>query len=115
VAVSNSKAVVSGLLNIRSPFQRTPKQGIPSADVRPGAKRQEGVKVEWTTWMEIGLAGYSLCAAVVDVQFGHWMNAVYMLVYAAGFAWVGLATMLEAFSPWLVKLSASKAVNARTE
>jgi cellulose synthase/poly-beta-1,6-N-acetylglucosamine synthase-like glycosyltransferase len=115
VAVSNSKAVISGLLNIRSPFQRTPKQGVPDAKNRRPANPQERVRVDLITWLEIALAAYSLCTAVVDIHFGYWINAVYLLIYAAGFAWVGLATVLEAFSPWLPKPSPSKMVNARMD
>jgi hypothetical protein len=103
VAVSNTKAVISGLLNIQSPFQRTPKTGAGNAVGRSGHVLREPVAVDSVTWMEFALAAYAFVVVVIDIHFKNWFNAVYLSIYCAGFAWVALATLWEAFSPWLIK------------
>jgi cellulose synthase/poly-beta-1,6-N-acetylglucosamine synthase-like glycosyltransferase len=104
VAVSNTKAVFSGLLNIRSPFQRTPKTGTGPLGRRYSHASREPVTVDTITWLELGLAVYSLLVVVIDIRYRNWFSAAFLSIYAAGFAWVALATLWEAFAPWLIKI-----------
>jgi len=103
VAVSNTKAVISGLLNIHSPFQRTPKTGVGNAVGGSGHVLREPVAVDSVTWMEFALAVYAFIVVVIDIHFKNLFNAVYLSIYCAGFAWVVLSTLWEAFSPWLIR------------
>jgi cellulose synthase/poly-beta-1,6-N-acetylglucosamine synthase-like glycosyltransferase len=103
VAVSNTKAVISGLLNIHTPFQRTPKTGTGPLRRRSGRTLREPVVIDSVTWMELALAVYSFFVVVIDIRYHNWINAIFLSIYTAGFAWVALATLWEAFSPWLIR------------
>jgi cellulose synthase/poly-beta-1,6-N-acetylglucosamine synthase-like glycosyltransferase len=115
VAVSNSKAVITGLLNIYSPFQRTPKPSDAPAGNATLREIRKTVRVDSITWWEIGLAAYALAAVVIDLRNGNLANAAYFLVYAAGFAWVGVSALLEAYSPLFEKKLSSKKLDARPD
>jgi cellulose synthase/poly-beta-1,6-N-acetylglucosamine synthase-like glycosyltransferase len=103
VAVSNTKAVLSGLLNISSPFQRTPKTGAGNAVKTMASIFREPVAIDSIAWMELALAVYAFIVVVIDVHYRNWANAFYLAIYCAGFAWVGLATFWEAVAPWVIK------------
>ncbi len=103
VAVSNTKAVISGLLNIHSPFQRTPKTGVGNASGRAGRILREPVAVDSVTWMEVALAVYAFIVVLIDIHYTNWFNAAFLSIYCAGFTWVALATFWEVLSPWLIK------------
>jgi cellulose synthase/poly-beta-1,6-N-acetylglucosamine synthase-like glycosyltransferase len=101
IAVSNTKGVLAGLLNIRSPFQRTPKQGDGPAGRRYFQTVRELGKADWVTVLEFLLAVYCLFGAAIDVEQGNWINAVFLGAYAAGFSWVSLAAVWETLFPQL--------------
>jgi cellulose synthase/poly-beta-1,6-N-acetylglucosamine synthase-like glycosyltransferase len=115
VAVSNTKAVITGLLNIHSPFQRTPKPWDALDGKSSFLELWKSSKVDPIIWWEIALAVYALITVMIDIRRENWANAVYLLIYAASFAWVALATQLEAMYPLLSRLFSSKVLNARTE
>ncbi len=115
VAVSNSKAVITGLLNIHSPFQRTPKPSDAPAGNVPMREIRKAIRVDSITWWEIGLAAYALATVVIDLRNGNLANAAYFLVSAAGFAWVGVSALLEAYSPPFGKNLFSKKLDARPD
>jgi hypothetical protein len=115
VAVSNSKAVITGLLHIPSPFQRTPKPSDAPAGISALREARKTIRVDSITWWEIGLAAYALATVVIDLRHGNLANAAYFLVYSAGFAWVGLSALLEAYSPLFEKKLTSKKLDARPD
>jgi cellulose synthase/poly-beta-1,6-N-acetylglucosamine synthase-like glycosyltransferase len=104
VAVSNTKAVISGLLNIQSPFQRTPKTGTGPLRRHYGRASRDSVTVDSVTWMELALAVYSFMVVVIDIRYGNLANAIFLSIYTAGFTWVALSTFWEAFAPWLIRI-----------
>jgi cellulose synthase/poly-beta-1,6-N-acetylglucosamine synthase-like glycosyltransferase len=114
VAVSNCKAVITGLLNIRSPFQRTPKPSDAPPRNAPPREMRKTIQLDSIVWWELGLAAYALATVVIDLRHGNLANAVYFLVYSAGFAWVGLSTLLEAYPPLPSKNLSSKKLDAGT-
>jgi len=115
VAVSNTKAVITGLLNIHSPFHRTPRQGDIPAGKDAVRAAQVSAKVDAITWLEIAFAVLSFLIVVIDIRYGNWINAIYLAVFSAGFAWVAFSTLRETFCPLLVKLLSAKAVDAPIE
>jgi cellulose synthase/poly-beta-1,6-N-acetylglucosamine synthase-like glycosyltransferase len=114
VAVSNSIAVVSGLLNLSSPFHRTPK---PSDDDGGPHRRPLRLRIleDMTTWLELGLAVYTVLAVVLNIEMGMWAQAFYLSIFAAGFSWVALATRVEGIYAWLKRWFSPGTVNPRTE
>ncbi len=115
VAASNCTAVITGLLNIHSPFQRTPKPSDEPAGKIALPRNRTTIRVDPILWWEIGLAVYTLATVLIDLRNGNLANAAYFLVYSAGFAWVGLSALLEAYTPLFDKRLSSKKVNARTD
>ncbi len=114
VAASNSIAAITGLLNIRSPFQRTPKPADPPADERAVHPARGWAWVGAMTLLEISLTVYALAAFVIHVQLGIWINAMYLIIYAVGFTWAAIATLVETFSPWLMKVFSPRKSPVRT-
>jgi hypothetical protein len=60
------------------------------------------------------MAAYAVIAFLIHVHLGIWINAVYLLFYAAGFSWAAVASLLEIYWPCLAKAFRSKAADART-
>lgn len=96
LAVNNTRAVLEALFNIDSPFERTPKFGVVHEKLPAQRVIKEQIKIDATTWMELFLALYAVANAVVNIKFGNWFGGLICGVYAAGFAWVSLATLWEA-------------------
>jgi cellulose synthase/poly-beta-1,6-N-acetylglucosamine synthase-like glycosyltransferase len=115
VAVSGTKAVLSGLLNVPSDFQRTPRQGDSPIGMRSLRAAWESIHIDLNTWIEILLAILSFLIVVIDIWYGNWINAIFLSVFSAGFAWVAASTLWETFSPWLAKRSSSRMLNARID
>jgi cellulose synthase/poly-beta-1,6-N-acetylglucosamine synthase-like glycosyltransferase len=114
VAVSNSVAGVTGLLDIHSPFQRTPKANSRAGNGRVPDAAELPDQPPAATWLELGMAAYAVIAFLIHVHLGIWINAVYLLFYAAGFSWAAVASLLEIYWPCLAKAFRSKAADART-
>jgi cellulose synthase/poly-beta-1,6-N-acetylglucosamine synthase-like glycosyltransferase len=115
VAVSNCKAVITGLLKIHSPFQRTPRPSDTPAGNAPLREMRKTIQADSIIWWELGLAAYALATVVIDLRNSNLPNAAYFLVYSAGFAWVGLATLLEAYAPLHSKILSSERIDAGTD
>jgi cellulose synthase/poly-beta-1,6-N-acetylglucosamine synthase-like glycosyltransferase len=108
IAVSNAKAVAMGILNIPSPFQRTPRPLEDERGKRTIGEIWKTIQSDSVMWWEILLAAVAMGTVVIDLRNGNWPNAAYFLAYAAGFGWVGLATLMEAYRPLFQKIFSSK-------
>jgi cellulose synthase/poly-beta-1,6-N-acetylglucosamine synthase-like glycosyltransferase len=86
ITVSNTAAVIRGLRGRSHSFQRTPKFSAQGQD-RAWLGSQYALPPDPTTGYEIGLAAYSAALAVLALVRLPAL-APFMLVYAAGFAWV---------------------------
>jgi cellulose synthase/poly-beta-1,6-N-acetylglucosamine synthase-like glycosyltransferase len=115
IAVSLTQSVVVGLLNVRSPFHRTPKTGAQDNGARPVKSHRRYVKVNVNTLLEIVFCLYALLVVVIDIQYGNWMGAAILGLYAIGFAWVASAGIWESLSPVLHRLGKTKPLNLRVE
>jgi cellulose synthase/poly-beta-1,6-N-acetylglucosamine synthase-like glycosyltransferase len=95
ISISQTRAVIEGLLGIRSDFVRTPKQGVircrPRASVGP---LYRGLR-DATPVVELLLAAYLLCGLLYGVQLGRWTALPILAVFASGFAYVGTHSLLR--------------------
>jgi cellulose synthase/poly-beta-1,6-N-acetylglucosamine synthase-like glycosyltransferase len=91
VAFSNALAIVSGLLIRGGEFQRTPKIDRSEVVTDSYAPRNAA-----SAGFEIGLSLYALAAAGALWTAGQAATASFLMIYAAGFSGVGLASLIEA-------------------
>ena len=99
IAVSNTRGVIEGLIGKKSAFERTPKTGVTrDNNIRPN-KIDEQIKADPTSWAELFLCVYALATSILAIHQGNWVGTIFYCLYAAGFAWVGFATLLETRPP----------------
>jgi len=92
LSVNNGRAVLEGLSGHRSPFVRTPKLGV--IDGRSGATPWSyRLRRNWGTWVELALAGYFVVGLLLAVQNGRWIAVPFLLLFFAGFLYVGLSSL----------------------
>jgi len=91
IAVNNSKAVFEALLGIKSPFVRTPKLG----DSPTGSKKKYFIKSFPIFWFEIIFGIYGAAAFVICLNSHRLFIGYFMLVYAVGFLYIGISSLLE--------------------
>lgn len=94
LSVSNSQAILEGLLGRKTPFHRTPKPDMgPSRGERPRGGAPAGGyqgRASWTSAAELALAAWF--AGVFAFSLGErfvW-GAPFMLLFLSGYLWVGL-------------------------
>ncbi len=88
ISLSNSRGVIEGLLGIKSGFVRTPKRGS-AHTLRYRARGSRLVAVE------LFLAGYCLLSFALYSRAGVWGMSPFLLLYAAGYSFVGIGSLLE--------------------
>lgn len=92
LAVNNTRAVFEALAGRRSPFRRTPKVG------HAGGRVSDAVhppRVGWQAIAEILLGAY-LCSAIgIAVAGGRYLALPFLLLFAGGFIWLGMAELLK--------------------
>jgi cellulose synthase/poly-beta-1,6-N-acetylglucosamine synthase-like glycosyltransferase len=115
VAVSNTRAVLAGALNIHSAFQRTPKMGDRESTGKKTPRLSESSGVGWITVAEIGLSAYACFTAILNIEQSNWMGAGFLIVYMIGFAWVACASLWEAYMPWMYRLLTPKRLHPRMD
>jgi hypothetical protein len=115
LAVSNMMAVITGWMNIPSPFIRTPKSGLANA-IRDGKRiYREPVKIGFETLVEFALSLYIFLTIVIYVRQENWVCVSFLTMYCAGFAWVSLSTFWEAIAPWVMRLVEPHRVDIRVD
>ena len=104
VAVSNTRAVLEGLVGIRSAFVRTPKDsltGAPGATKsKAGARRRYRLPLDPVFLVEAFMAVWCAWAFYDHICCGHVAFAPYLVIFALGFATMAIATASDAISGW---------------
>ncbi len=94
MSVNQSRAVLEALLGHQSGFTRTPKQGVEGRESAPGRRRYR-VAVNLQPVLELALAAYFTLAVVWVVDRGVWYSLPFLVLFQAGFAYVGITSALE--------------------
>jgi len=94
LSVSNTRAVLEGLLGFESPFERTPKYAVSSSrqDLR---KRRYAGRKTLVIWAELVLAAYSTATLLVALSHELYVTAFFLLFFVVGFSYVGGASLIE--------------------
>ena len=91
IALSNTRAVIEALLNIKSGFVRTPKQGDAKTSRYPVYQIGTGVLPVF----EILLGLYCIVSLLYYLEAKHYMIGPFLLIYACGFLLVGIRSFIE--------------------
>jgi hypothetical protein len=94
LSVNQARAVVEALLGHQTAFTRTPKSGVQGGTgVAP--KRRYRMAVSLQPVLELALAAYFTLAVVWTIDRGVWYSLPFLVLFQAGFAYVGLMSAIE--------------------
>lgn len=94
MSVNNSHAVLQALLNSPSDFTRTPKLGVRAPREAWTHKRYRGNRT-WMPLVELGLGLYLTVAITFVIQRGIWFSLPFLVLFQAGFLYVGLMSAFQ--------------------
>lgn len=89
ICISNSRACVEGIIGIKSPFVRTPKQGNSKKQIRYKGKKS------YMPYVELFMALYTLVTAILYFKAQLYGMSPFFLVYTIGFAMFGFRSLQE--------------------
>ncbi len=89
LAVNNTRAVILALLGKRTEFVRTPKYGIKSEGEKWETKKYVASRVEWVTFVEIGLAIYMFAGMMLSAYYLELAAIPFQAMFFAGFSFIG--------------------------
>jgi cellulose synthase/poly-beta-1,6-N-acetylglucosamine synthase-like glycosyltransferase len=92
MSINNSKAVVEALLNIKSPFERTPKFNIRSKKDN-WFKKTYKVKVIFTPFIELIMGCYYLFIINFAINRETFASMPFLILFFTGFIYVGLLSV----------------------
>jgi cellulose synthase/poly-beta-1,6-N-acetylglucosamine synthase-like glycosyltransferase len=94
LSVNQARAVVEALLGHQTAFTRTPKSGVQGGNgVAP--KRRYRMAVSLQPLLELALAAYFTLAVAWVIDRGVWYSLPFLVLFQAGFAYVGLMSAIE--------------------
>ena len=96
IALSNTKAILEALGNVRGTFVRTPKFRIEHPSDTWVGKRYRAA-FPWLSLGELGLAVYSSYGMYLAVHQGAYLLLPFLLLYTLGFAAVAGLSLYEGF------------------
>lgn len=102
IALSNARAVLNAILGRQHAFQRTPKFALRDMGDRWVHSRY-ALDLDALVWGELGMAAFALAVVIVSrVDQG---TVPWMLLYAAGFAYVAVVSLVQAVERqrWLAR------------
>jgi hypothetical protein len=95
LSVNQARAVVEALLGHQTGFTRTPKSGVQGGG-NPAPKRRYRVAVSLQPLLELALAAYFTLAVVWTIDRGVWYSLPFLVLFQAGFGYVGIMSTVEA-------------------
>ena len=97
LALSNTLAIVQGLLGRNLPFRRTPKFRIEGRADRWLDNRYV-LPFDWVVVGELALAVYALAAVVVALLLGRYLAVPFLLLYVGGYGYIGLHSVRDGWA-----------------
>ena len=95
MSVNQSRAVVEALVGHQSVFTRTPKSGVQGGAAPTTPKKRYRVAVSLQPLLELALAAYFTLAVAWVIDRGVWYSLPFLLLFQAGFAYVGIMSAVE--------------------
>jgi cellulose synthase/poly-beta-1,6-N-acetylglucosamine synthase-like glycosyltransferase len=97
LALSNTVAIVRGLLSRDLTFRRTPKFRIEGRGDRWIGSRY-ALPFEWLALGELALAAYAVATLVVALVVGNYLAMPFLLLYVGGYGYMGLYGLRDAWA-----------------
>jgi len=95
LSINNGRAAIEGLFGRDVEFVRTPKRGVLDAGAKLPAKGYRG-RWPWHNTVELVFALYCTASLLIAIATQSWASVPFLLLFCAGFSWVGLASLREA-------------------
>ena len=86
LAINNSRAVLSAVFGIASPFERTAKYSVRPVAAK-AARQVYGRRGGWRILANLIATTYFTACLAVAVSIGHWLGIPVVLLFLAGFAY----------------------------
>jgi len=96
LAVNNARAVIEAMLGIDSEFTRTAKYGIQTRSQGWRKAKYSPLK-SIAPFVELAFAAYFTRFVIFSIQHGQWLAVPFLVLFAAGFAYVGLCSIAQWF------------------
>lgn len=98
LSINNGRAAIEGLFGRDLEFVRTPKRG--DVDGEPGSATQDyRGRWPWHTTVELAFGLYCTSTLVVAIATESWASVPFLLLFCAGFTYVGVHSVVEAWRP----------------
>jgi hypothetical protein len=94
LSVNQARAVVEALMGYETGFTRTPKHGVKGAGESVARKRYKAA-VTFQPIVELALAAYMTYGVMYVLEREVYYSLPFLLLFQAGFAYVGLASVYE--------------------
>jgi cellulose synthase/poly-beta-1,6-N-acetylglucosamine synthase-like glycosyltransferase len=104
LSVNQARAVVEALMGYETGFTRTPKHGVKGAGESVARKRYKAA-VTFQPIVELALAAYMTYGIMYLVEREVYYSLPFLLLFQAGFAYVGLASVYEALRGTVLRWS----------
>ena len=95
LSINNGRAALEGLFGRDVEFVRTPKRGAhygTLVSVSPGYRG----RWPWHNAIELGFGVYCTASLLIAIATESWASVPFLLLFCAGFTWVGIASLHEA-------------------
>jgi cellulose synthase/poly-beta-1,6-N-acetylglucosamine synthase-like glycosyltransferase len=102
LSINNGRAAVEGLFGRDVEFVRTPKRGDVDSEPSSRALGYRG-RWPWHNTVELAFGLYCTATLVLAIATKSWASVPFLLLFCAGFTYVGLASLFEAFRPALAQ------------
>lgn len=93
MSVNNCRAVVEALVGYKTGFVRTPKYGVTKSG-ESFKHVKYGFKLNWQPWVETAIGVYFVWGIVHAVQLGAYASVPFLVLFCAGYLYVGVGTFL---------------------
>ncbi|MBX7058251.1 MAG: glycosyltransferase family 2 protein [Leptospirales bacterium] len=97
IAVKLTRAWFEAILGVQSSFKRTPKLRLESRADRVLERQRYRLPLDHLVWLELAMGLYCATCAWLSYSFDLWMLTPFMAIYASGFFYAGLGSIVEAF------------------
>jgi hypothetical protein len=95
LSVNNARAVVEALFGHKTGFTRTPKLGVKEPGDSQGKRKGYRSGISLQPLVELALAVYFTFAVIWVLDRHVYYSLPFLVLFQAGFAYVGLASMFE--------------------
>jgi glycosyltransferase involved in cell wall biosynthesis len=95
LSINNGRAALEGLFGRDVEFVRTPKRGAHYGKLVSASRGYRG-RWLWHNAVELGFGFYCTACLLIAIVTESWASVPFLLLFCAGFAWVGVASLREA-------------------